>query len=185
MDKVKDSVRLFEDRVTEVQTAAQNSIMEVNTEITYLREQLATRQLTDRAIPSRLLPVTAVDVENSSQSNLEVATSAGNYHMGNCNANNCSTTVWGYGTSQPNAIVNVKYDVFANNSSMNELTMPNFHDSSNQIVFHFLRDLHEYCRIKNVHEPETIGDKITEVCARMRKKANHRRKRGKTRNKTW
>jgi hypothetical protein len=34
MDKVKDSVRLFEDRVSEVQAAAQRSIQKVNTEIT-------------------------------------------------------------------------------------------------------------------------------------------------------
>jgi hypothetical protein len=37
MDKVKDSVRLVEDRVTEVQAAALNSVQRVNTEITYLR----------------------------------------------------------------------------------------------------------------------------------------------------
>ena len=53
----------------------------------------------------------AVDVENSSQPNSESAASAGNYHMRNCNANNCSTTVCGNATSQPNAIVNVKSDV--------------------------------------------------------------------------
>lgn len=40
MDKVKDSVRLVEDRVTEIETVAQNSIQKVNKEITYLREQL-------------------------------------------------------------------------------------------------------------------------------------------------
>jgi len=34
MDKVKDSLRLVEDRVTEVQAAAQNSIQRVSTEIT-------------------------------------------------------------------------------------------------------------------------------------------------------
>jgi len=38
MDKLKDSVILVEDRVTEVQAAVQNSIQKVNTEITYLRE---------------------------------------------------------------------------------------------------------------------------------------------------
>ena len=45
IDKVNDSVRLIEervarfveDRVTEIQAAAQNSIQKVNTEITYLR----------------------------------------------------------------------------------------------------------------------------------------------------
>jgi len=126
MDKVKDSVRLVEGRVTEVQAAAQNSVQKVNTKITYLREQLAARQLTDSAIPSQVLPVTAVDVENSSQSNSGLAASAGNYHMGNRNANNCSTTVFGNATSQPcannnsgSAIVNVSSDVFANNSTMN------------------------------------------------------------------
>ena len=93
IDKKKDSVRLVEDRVTEVQAAAQSSIQKVNTEITYLREQLAARQSTDSAIPSQVLPVMDVDVENSSQSNSESAASAGNHHMGNCNANNCSATV--------------------------------------------------------------------------------------------
>jgi len=77
MDKVKESVRLVEGRVTEVQAAGQYSIQKVNTEIAYLREQLAARQLTDSAIPSQVLPVTAVDVENSSQSNPVLATSAG------------------------------------------------------------------------------------------------------------
>ena len=45
MDKVKDSVRLVEDRVTEIQAAEQNSIQKVNTYIAYLREQLAASQL--------------------------------------------------------------------------------------------------------------------------------------------
>jgi hypothetical protein len=47
----------------------------------------------------------------------------------------------------------VKSDVFANNSPMNEMTLPTFHDSLNQIALHFLRDLDEYYRIKNVPEP--------------------------------
>ena len=46
--------------------------------------------------------MTAVDVENCSQSNPELANSAGNYHMGNCNANNSTTSVRGNATSQPN-----------------------------------------------------------------------------------
>jgi len=143
---------LVEGGVTEVQAAAQNSVQKVKTEITYLWEQRAARQLTDSAIPSQVLPVTAVDVENCSQLNSELAASAGHHHMGNCNANNCTTTVCGNTTSQPNAIVNVSSDVFADNSSMNELTLPKFYDSSNQIVLHFLRDLDEYYRIKNVPE---------------------------------
>jgi len=52
MDKVKDSVRLVEDRVTEVHAAAKNSVQKINTEITYLWEHLAARELTDSAIPS-------------------------------------------------------------------------------------------------------------------------------------
>ena len=99
MDKVKDSVQLVEDRVTEVQVAAQNSIQKINTKITYFREQLASRQLTDSAIPSQALPVMAVDVDNSGQSNTELAASAGNYHMGNCNVNNCIATVCGNASS--------------------------------------------------------------------------------------
>jgi len=50
------------------------------------------------------------------------------------------------------AIVNVTPDVLANNSPIHELTLPNFYDSSKQIVLHFLRDLDEYYRIKNVLE---------------------------------
>jgi len=101
MNKVKDSVRLVEGGVAEVQAAALNSVQKLNTEITYLREQLAARQLIDSAIPSQVLPVTAVDVENSSQSNSELAASAGHHQMGNCNANNCSMAVCGNATSQP------------------------------------------------------------------------------------
>jgi len=187
MDKVRYSVRLVEVRFTEIQGAAQNSIQKVNTEITYLREQLAARQLTDSAIPSQVLPVTAVDVENSSQSISELAASAGKDHMGNCNVNNS-----GNATSQPNAnnisgsvILKVAPDVFANNSPVNELTLPNFYDGSKQIVLHFLRDLDEYYWIKNVPEPETIGDIVMKAYARMRKKAKDGRERRKTGNKTW
>jgi len=54
---------------------------------------------------------------------------------------------------------------------MNELALPNFHDSSKQIVLHFLHNLDEYYRIRNVPEPETIGDKIVKAYARRRKKA--------------
>jgi len=107
MDKVKECDRLVEDRVSENQAAAQRSVQEVNTKITYLQEQLAARQSTDSAIPSDVLPVMAVGVENSSQLNSELAAGAAKYHMGNCNVNNCSTTVCGNATSQPNATPNV------------------------------------------------------------------------------
>ena len=79
MDKVKECDRLVEDRVSENQAAAQRSVQEVNTKITYLQEQLAARQSTDSAIPGQVLPVMAVDVENSSKLNSEIAASAGNY----------------------------------------------------------------------------------------------------------
>jgi hypothetical protein len=121
-----------------------------------LREQLAARQLTDSAIPNQVPPVTAVDVENSSQS---ISVLANNYHMGNGNANNCITSVCGNTTSQPSvnsmsesAIVNVTSGVLANNPRIHEFHLPNFSDSSKQIVLHFLRDLDEYYRIKNVPE---------------------------------
>ena len=86
---MNDSVRLVEervaildeDRVTEIQAAAQNSIQKVNTEITYMREQLAARQLTEDAVPNQVLPVTDIYVENSSQSISGLVTSAGNNHM--------------------------------------------------------------------------------------------------------
>jgi len=39
-------------------------------------------------------------------------------------------SVCGNATSKPNAIVNVTTDAFANNSPMNELTLPNFYDGS-------------------------------------------------------
>jgi len=64
---------------------------------------------------------------------------------------------------------------------MNELTLTKFCDSSNQIVLHFLRDLDEYFRIKNVPEPETIGDKVMKANAKMRKKGKSRSERRKTR----
>lgn len=67
MDMVNDSVRLIEEivprlveeKITEIQAAAQNNIQKVNTEIKNLREQLAARQLTDSAIPNQVPPVTA------------------------------------------------------------------------------------------------------------------------------
>jgi hypothetical protein len=46
----------------------------------------------------------------------------------------------------------VTSDVFANDLPINELTLPNFHDSSKQIILHFQRDLDEYYGIKNVPE---------------------------------
>ena len=136
--------------------------------------------------------MTAVDVENSSQSNSELATSAGNYNMGSCNANNCTTSVCGNATSQPNAnnisgsaIVNVTSDVFASNSPYKLTYLAIFYDSLEQIVLHLLRDLDEYYRTNNVPEPETIGDKFMKACVRMRKKAKDRRERRKTGSKTW
>jgi hypothetical protein len=103
--------------------------------------------------------VTEVSLENSNHSSSELANSAGNYHMGNGNANNCTTSVCGNATSQPSvdsisgsAVVNVTSDVFANNLLINERTLTNFYDSSKQILLHFLRDLDEYYRIKNIPE---------------------------------
>jgi len=104
---VNDSVRsveeriagLVEDKVTEIQTAAQNNIQKVNTEIKNLQERLPARQLADSTITNQVLPVMAGDVENSIQSISEIANSAGNYHMGHGNANTCSYTTSACGQS--------------------------------------------------------------------------------------
>jgi gas vesicle protein len=72
---VNDSVRLVEekiaglveDKVAEIQTAAQNNIQKVNTEIKNLQERLSARQLIDNTIINQTLPVMAGDVENSIQ----------------------------------------------------------------------------------------------------------------------
>ena len=113
-----------------------------------MREQLAARQLTEGAIPDQVLSATDVDVENSSHSILGLAASAGNNHVGKSNVNNCTTSVRGNATSQPSvnsisgpATVNVTADVFANNSSVDELTLPSFYDSLKHILLQFLRDL--------------------------------------------
>ena len=61
MDKLNGSVKLVEERVaevvegrlTEMQTASQNCIQTVNTEIRNLQEQLAARQLSRIANKSR------------------------------------------------------------------------------------------------------------------------------------
>ena len=50
------------------------------------------------------------------------------------------------------ATVNVVSEMFANSAPINELTLPNFHFSSKQILLNFLRDLDEYYGIKNVPE---------------------------------
>jgi len=98
--------------------------------------------------------------------------------------------VCGYAKSQPNAnnisrtaIVNVTSDVCANSSPISELTLPTLYDSSKQIVLHFLRDVDEYYRIKNVPEPETADNKVMKVYARVRekRKAEGNRERRETR----
>lgn len=82
-------------------------------------------------------------------------TSAGKYHMGKGNVNNCTTSVCGNTISQQcvesmsgSAVINVTSDMFASNFPVHELTVPNFYDSSKQRVLHFLCDLYEYYRIK-------------------------------------
>ena len=131
----------------------------MSAEIKRLREQLATRQATDQVISNQVLPVTEVDLGNSNQAGSTAASSASSYHIGNVNTNNCTTSVCGNGTSPPSinsnvesAIVNVPPDMFASNLHLNELTLPQFYDSSRQIVLHFLRNLDEYYRIKNIPE---------------------------------
>ena len=125
-------------------------------------EQLAARYLTDSAIPNQVSPVTAVNVGNSSQSISELANSAGNYQMGNVNANKCITFVCGNATSQPSvnsmsesAIVNVISDVFANNPSIHEFNLHNIHENGKQKVLHFLHQLNKYYRTKKV--PESLN----------------------------
>ena len=76
----------------------------------------------------------------------------------------------GNATSQPNAIVNAKSDGFENNSHLNELTLPKFNDSSNQIVLNILRDLDKYYGIINFPEQINVGGKYTKAQTRMRKK---------------
>jgi hypothetical protein len=109
--------RFFEDKATEIQAAAQNSIQKVK-KSKNLHEQLAATHVTDSGIPNWVLPVMAIDVENSSQSISELLTSAGHYHNGN--ANNCTMSVCGnanynqvLNSISGSAIVNVASDVFA------------------------------------------------------------------------
>ena len=104
----------------------------------------------------------AVDVESSSQLNSEFEVTAGNYHMAN-EMLIIVVRLCGNATSQTNAIVNVKSDGFENNSPMNELTLPNFNDSSNQIVLNILRDLDKYYSFINFPEPVNVGGKFTKA----------------------
>jgi hypothetical protein len=78
----------------------------------------------------------AGEVENNIHSIPESANSAGNYHKGNGNTDDSTTSMCSNVKSQPSvsisgsAIVNVTTEVFANISLINELTLPVFHDSS-------------------------------------------------------
>jgi hypothetical protein len=76
----------------------------------------------------------AGEVANNIQSIPESANSAGNYHKGNGNTDDCTMSVCSNAKSQPSvnsisgsATVNVTTEVFA---LINELTLPVFHDSS-------------------------------------------------------
>jgi hypothetical protein len=78
-----------------------------------------------------------VDEENSTQSNSGLATSASDNHMRKGSFDNCTTSVCGGAKKQPGvnsnsepAIIDMLSDVFANNSPINELTLPKFCDSS-------------------------------------------------------
>jgi len=159
LKEVKDNVRLIDEKITEMQTAALSNIQKVNTEIAGLREQLAARQYTVCETTSQVQPVQAINLANNGQLFSELAANIGNHQVSNYNTGNCNTIVSDKVASQPNgnnnpgpAIVNVVSDGFTNNPSINELTLPNLHDSSNQIVLHFLRDLDEYYKIKNIPE---------------------------------
>ena len=76
------------------------------------------------------------EVENNIQSIPESANSAGNYHKGNGNTDDCTTSVCGNAKSQQSvnsisgsAAVNVTTEVFANSPIINKLTLPVFHDN--------------------------------------------------------
>jgi hypothetical protein len=84
MDKMNDSVKFVKERVaklvegrfTEMQTASQNCIQKVNTEIQNLREQLAARHLS-RIANKKALPEMADSIENNIQCISVSANSAG------------------------------------------------------------------------------------------------------------
>ena len=156
MDKVNDSVRLVEDRVTEIQAEARHKIQKANAETAYLREQLQARQPTEFAMPNQPLPVTDTEIELNSLPVSGLVTSAGNYHMGKGDYNSGTTSVGGQAKPQPNVdsntgsdIVNMTFDVFANSFPISELNLPKFCDISKQML-HFLRDLYQYYKTKGV-----------------------------------
>jgi hypothetical protein len=82
--------------------------------------------------------------------------------------------VCGNAASQPSVnstsgsgIVKVASDVFEDNAPVHELTLPNFNDSSKQIVLHFLCDRDEYYRIQNVPESLKLPLAMRAVTARL------------------
>jgi hypothetical protein len=113
--------------------------------------------------PISVLPVTEVDVENSSHSNSGLATSASDSHTRKCSVDNCTTSVSGDAKKQPGvnsnsepAIVNVPSDVFANNSPINELTVPKFCDSSGKVRGQFNKSLKPYLEEETLREQAAI-----------------------------
>ena len=104
----------------------------------------------------------AVGVESSSQLNSELAAIAGNCHMAIVMLI-IVVRLCGNAASQPNAIGNVKSNGFENKSPTNELTLPNYKDSSNQIVLNILRDLDKYYSFINFPETVNVGGKFTKA----------------------
>lgn len=158
-EQMKSELAAWQDKAGGEINEAHSSIQKVNAEIAQLREQLAVRQPAEGGSPNQVIPITDVEVESNNQPSTGLATNTGNYHVSKDDVNESAAPGYGNAKSLQRAdsnvgstIVSLPSDVFASNSPMNELSLPRFFDSSKQILLHFLRDLDEYYKIKNVPE---------------------------------
>jgi hypothetical protein len=155
---ISDKISACKSQIVAEKQEYQEKFMKVNEEIDILKEKLMVNQSGDKTSNNHSdnCPVTALN--NSSQERATPADSVSGRKddQRNVDLNRMTESVCrcsNNGLDEVNSVRvsdHVNHGLLANCSSLNELTLPIYSDSSSQIVGNFLKDLELYFDLKGV-----------------------------------
>jgi hypothetical protein len=156
--EVRSNIQVWDSQIQSVKHANDSKIMKINNTISSLEANITAGVANNnmRAIQQTdVVKATAVDQTES----IEGTVRSDTIGQGVNGTNACNMSIYSDSANIPipsvsscNDNVNAGSGLYANNTDLNEITLPIFTDSTSQVPLHFIRDLDLYFTLKKTPE---------------------------------
>jgi hypothetical protein len=159
--EVRSNIQVWESQMQTVKQTNNSEIMRINKAISRLEAKITTRVANNNMTAiqqTAMARSTTVGQMDSTECTAGSDASGLSVNTGN-GVNACNMSTYSSGDNMPNPLVHPCNDnvnagsrLYANNADHNELTLPTFTESTNQVPLHFIRDLDLYFSLKRTPE---------------------------------